>query len=217
MEQRIIDAVEFDRLIARGQVVEQDAFGPKVLALDATHMLKLFRRKRLVSSALFFPYAERFVRNAQRLRLEGIRAPKVTALYLCPTRQRHLVVYQRLHGTPLREALSGGGEASRAMDDLAGLFASLHGMGAYFRSLHLGNVLQGDADALALIDVADLRWYRAPLGFRKRLRNFAPLLEHPVDRALCSADRRRRLLEQYATLAALSAAQYRALRHAWGC
>ena len=217
MRRQTIEAEEFDRLVDQGVVVEQDAFGPKVLALDAMRMVKLFRRKRLVSSALFSPYADRFVRNARRLREGGIRAPRVTAVYRCPTRQRHLVEYERLSGTTLRELLRDDGEAPQLMDDLARLFASLHGMGAYFRSLHFGNVLYDHGQALALIDVADLRWHRPPLGFRKRLRNFAPLFNHPIDRALCGADRRRRLLLRYAELADLNVAQSRALQRTWGC
>jgi hypothetical protein len=49
---------------AGATVLEADGFGDKVLRLADGTMLKLFRRKRLFSSAAWYPYAQRFADNA---------------------------------------------------------------------------------------------------------------------------------------------------------
>lgn len=216
IEKRTIDAAEFVRLTIRGDVVEKDAFGPKVIAVEPSLMVKLFRRKRLVSSAIFRPYAARFVRNAARLRAVGIQAPRVKALYHCPERGRHLVIYEKISGTTVREILQRNRDEVDLMEHLGRLFATLHGQGIYFRSLHLGNVLRTDSGTLALIDVADLRWRRRSLGLRRRLRNFAPLVKHAEDGILLAGERRRRLLNSYIACAGLSTAQASSLNRALG-
>ncbi len=46
------------------EVVEADGHGEKVLLLRDGTYRKLFRRKRLVSSAVWYPYSPRFSDNA---------------------------------------------------------------------------------------------------------------------------------------------------------
>ena len=67
-------------LTANAQVLEEDSLGPKVYRLANGDFLKLFRRKRLISSALLAPYSDRFWRNAARLAELGI--PTLTPLKL---------------------------------------------------------------------------------------------------------------------------------------
>ena len=40
-------------------------------------LLKLFRRKRLITSAAIWPYAQRFADNAKKLEKLGIPCPKI--------------------------------------------------------------------------------------------------------------------------------------------
>ena len=54
------------------QVIEADSHGEKVLRLADGNYNKLFRRNRLISSALFWPYAQRFANNARRREQLGI-------------------------------------------------------------------------------------------------------------------------------------------------
>jgi phage gp46-like protein len=51
-------------LRADATVLERDLHGDKVLQLADGSYLKLFRRKRLISSAAWYPYAQRFADNA---------------------------------------------------------------------------------------------------------------------------------------------------------
>ena len=67
-----LDEATYRRLTAGARVLEADRHGAKLLALDDGRYLKLFRRKRLLSSALMRPYSRRFQRNAERLGRLGI-------------------------------------------------------------------------------------------------------------------------------------------------
>lgn len=171
-----LDETAYDRLLEGGQLIEQDSFGPKVYELTHARMLKLFRVKRLLSSNLWSPYAQRFAKNA--LRLRDLQIPSVTcqAWGRVPHLERQFVLYERLPGTPIR--------ACEALDpnQLGRFFAHLHDHGIYFRSCHLGNLLQLDSGEIGLIDILDLRFRRGPLTDRDRERNFCHLRRLPQDR-----------------------------------
>ena len=62
------------------EVLEADHFGEKVLRLVDGTILKLFRSKRLLSSATVYSYARRFVANAKSLEKLGIPVPKMLFL-----------------------------------------------------------------------------------------------------------------------------------------
>ena len=67
-----LSAVDYQALRAGAVVLEADGFGEKVLQLADGRILKLFRRKRLLSSALYYPYARRFADNAHKLAAIGV-------------------------------------------------------------------------------------------------------------------------------------------------
>ncbi|MBS3810170.1 MAG: hypothetical protein KGY38_08455 [Desulfobacterales bacterium] len=58
-------------------VLSRDFFGDKVLRLRDGSMLKLFRVKRLFSSARVRPYSLRFVRNAEKLNQMNISSVRI--------------------------------------------------------------------------------------------------------------------------------------------
>jgi hypothetical protein len=167
------------------EVLESDPHGEKVLRLTDGRILKLFRRKRLVSSAAWYPYARRFVENAEALAARGILVPRVIAAWRVPSVKRDAVLYWPLEGTTLRALLRSGLDAERERR-LKRLFTAfvirLHSLGIYFRSLHLGNVVLTPAGELGLIDIADLRLYRGPLSAFMRRRNIRRMLETPDER-----------------------------------
>ncbi|MGH8352416.1 MAG: toluene tolerance protein [Pseudomonas sp.] len=163
-------------------VLEADRYGDKVLRLVDGNFLKLFRRKRLLTSAALFPYAQRFADNAKALQLRGIPCPQVLGVYRAPSIQRDLVHYAPLPGQTLRQLLDERGNAEALREQLGRFVALLHESGIYFRSLHLGNIVLTPESALGLIDIADLRTQRLKLGKRLRLRNFRHMLRYPEDR-----------------------------------
>lgn len=178
-----IDSSRYLELLAGATVLERDGHGEKVLALADGTLVKIFRRKRWLSTALFYPYARRFVRNASRLAELQVPCVDVMDIFHCPGMARHLVVYRPLPGTTLRAALSDvATDRQTLLTSFAAFVASLHGKGIYFRSLHFGNVIvSADGGELGLIDVADLDFCPGALPVRKRLRNFRHILRYRKD------------------------------------
>jgi len=64
---------------------------------------------------------------------------------------------------------------------LGSLIAELHDKGVYFRSLHLGNVVQNEAGQIGLIDISDMTCGDTSLGRLKRARNFQHLFRYRQD------------------------------------
>lgn len=179
----VITTEQYDELFQGSFVLQEDGFGAKVLRLTDGQMVKIFRRKRLLSSALFRPYARRFQKNSLRLTERGIRTVKVTRLCHCPSQTRHLVFYQPVPGITLRDFLAAKPENYYILEHFAEFLAELHAKGIYFRSIHFGNVivLPGSV-GFALIDIADLTFRCAPLDFKLQLRNFQHFLRYGEDR-----------------------------------
>lgn len=180
-------------------VLEADGSGDKVLLLEDGTILKLFRRKRLISSALVFPYARRFADNIQALKQRNIPCPDVIATYRIASISRDAVRYTPLPGLTLRQVLSRDGDHEQLRVELGAFIARLHHQGVYFRSLHLGNVILTPEAKLGLIDISDMKCQRRSLSQRKRLRNFQHLLRYKNDRAwLVDGDAGSAFVEAYA-------------------
>ncbi|QRJ65643.1 toluene tolerance protein [Azospira restricta] len=156
------------------EVLEVDHHGDKVLRLADGSILKLFRRRRVISSAALYPYARRFANNAAALARLGIPVPQVIEVLRIPSIERDAVRYAPLAGKTLRELLRGGLAPARERELKAAFtrfVVGLHDQGVYFRSLHLGNVVCTPEGRLGLIDFADLRIHPWSLGKYLRARN----------------------------------------------
>lgn len=175
-------------LTAGARVLERDRHGEKVLALADGSYLKLFRRKRLISSAAWYPYAQRFADNAGALAARGIPCPAVIGTYRIPGIRREAVRYRPLEGNTLRQLVAAGADTPDLRARLGTFVAGLHAAGIYFRSLHLGNIVLTPEGALGLIDIADLRAGPRPLPAQRRRRNLQHLLREARDSAWLKAD-----------------------------
>lgn len=175
--------VERYRQLREGaQVLEADSHGDKVLRLRDGTFLKLFRLKRLLSSALLRPYARRFASNTTHLQRLGIPCPKVIELYRMTDPRRDVVHYAPLPGVTLRQLREQTAIPPAELRAQLGRFiAGLHQQGVYFRSLHLGNIVLTPDGELGLIDIADLQCQRRPLRIGQRQRNFRHLLRDAQD------------------------------------
>lgn len=176
---------DYQALRSDAEVIEADFFGDKVLRLADGNFLKLFRRKRLISSAAFFPYAKRFASNAVTLKRRGIPCPHVLATYRIGDIARDVVHYHPLPGHTLRQLIC---EPARFNDpalirQFGRFVAELHNQGIYFRSLHLGNVVMTPEQKLGLIDIADMKTLRRPLRKSLCLRNFQHMRRYKNDHA----------------------------------
>jgi len=176
---------QYLNLIDGAEVLEKDGSGIKVLDTKKGEIIKLFRRKRFFSTALFNPYAVRFVNNAQRLRALGIPSITINRLLWCSEIKRHIVIYQRLEGELLRDVL---GEKTEQKNELfrkfATFIAQLHQSGVYFRSAHLRNILVQPNGDFALIDISDMQIKAKALPIKLCQRNFQHILRYQEDKNL---------------------------------
>lgn len=182
-------AVGYRDLVAGGTVLEADRHGDKLIALRDGRYLKLFRRRRLLSSALIRPYARRFHANARALSARGVLTVVPEQLLRIPHLRRTAVIYRPLAGETLRDRLRMAADRGALLRELGTFLAVLHRRGVCFRALHFGNVIVTEDRGFGLIDVADLELYRRPLGPRRILRNLGHLMRYAEDWALVRADR----------------------------
>jgi len=174
----IADARSLSHDIIDGKICD------KVLRLNDGSIFKLFRIKRLISSARLFPYVERFQANAARLASFDIPTVQVVAVYRIPAIKRTAVHYQPLEGITLRDhgivnALDGD-----LSEKLGFFFHVLHQNGIYFRSIHFGNIVLTLDNNVGLIDIADMRIYRSALNISRRIRNLRHLFRYRSDAAM---------------------------------
>lgn len=173
-----------DYLVLRheGKVIEKDGFGDKVIILQDGTFLKLFRRKRLITSAAIWPYAQRFANNAKKLEELGIPCPKIIQVYRIPSIERDAVHYHPLPGKTLRDLYLENMEYSSNLREKFHEFVkTIQDLGVYFRSFHLGNVVLTPDNELGLIDISDMKIFRRPLSKWQRKRNDAHIRKDARD------------------------------------
>ncbi|TDV65989.1 toluene tolerance protein [Pseudomonas sp. LP_7_YM] len=182
---RALAYADYQALRSDAEVIEADFFGDKVLRLTDGNFMKLFRRKRLISSAAFFPYAKRFASNALTLRKRGIPCPHVLGTYRVADIARDVVHYEPLPGQTLRQLIADPAHFQDAalLSEFGRFVAQLHNQGIYFRSLHLGNVVVTPENDLGLIDIADMKTQRRALRKSLCLRNFQHMRRYQHDHA----------------------------------
>ena len=165
---------DLQQLTHNAAVLEADGRGPKVLQLENGQFLKIFRRKRWLSSALLRPYSRRFADNAERLQALDIATMKVQALYELPDKSLSAVLYAPLPGRSLTQlAMLPEFNWAPILPELIRFVQELHRKGVYFRSLHLGNIVLTPEGSLGLIDIADMRFLGRPLPNHMVRRNLA--------------------------------------------
>ena len=168
-----------NQMIEGAKTLEADSYGAKVYLLQDGNIVKLFRRKRLLSSALLRPYSKRFIDNAAQLEKLGIPTLKVLAFYRLEKPGMTAVLYHPLPGQTLRQiAEKNGFNWEENLPKLIQLIRRLHAAGIYFRSLHLGNIVVTPENQWGLIDVADMGFFKAPLPKKLVQRNLQHFLRY---------------------------------------
>jgi tRNA A-37 threonylcarbamoyl transferase component Bud32 len=198
---------EFEALTEGATVLEQDGWGIKVLRLPSQRILKLFRRKRLLSSQLWAPHAQRFAGNAKSLLAKGIPTIEIESVFTIAEIDRQAVLYHELPGITLRQWLREhqDDEAKALIEQFGRFVAKLHAEGILFRSLHFGNVLVTPEQDLALIDTVDMSFRRSgPLSTKQRIRNFDHIARYTEDRSLFTQTGEQTFIEAYLTACQLT-------------
>ena len=174
---------EYFEMRIGAKVAAADEHGDKVLLLQDDTYLKLFRVKRWLTSARFFPYWRRFEKNAAGLHSLKVPTLKVIESLRLPEIDRTAVHYKPLPGIVLREVSDFD---ERLVSKLGVFVKELHDKGIYLRSLHLGNVVLTPENHLGLIDIADMKIFRGSLRKGLRLRNLRHLWRYEEDRKAIS-------------------------------
>ncbi|WP_421682583.1 toluene tolerance protein [Stutzerimonas urumqiensis] len=169
---------DLEKLTIGGQILEADGLGPKVFQLSSGLILKIFRQRRLFSSATFSPYAGRFIRNAQRLEATGIATVSPVQYFDLPEKRTTAVLYRPLPGITVAQLARDGKLEPAIIRDLAHFIRRLHQKGIYFRSLHIGNIVRTPEQRWGLIDVADMTFRRRALSRTLIERNFRQFKRH---------------------------------------
>lgn len=165
------------------QVIEKDSFGDKVLLREDGRFIKIFRRKRLLSSALLYPYAQRFADNAEKLNQLGIPCPTVIAVYRIPSIKRDLVYYQPLEGQTVRQVYQSKQLPRHFRQSLLEFIKRVQDCGIFFRSMHLANIIYTPDGQFGLIDFADMKIQNKPLNAAQRERNKKHIHRYKEDAA----------------------------------
>lgn len=194
-----IAPAQFDALLDNAKTIEEDGLGIKVAQLQSGEFLKLYRRKRLLSSDLWDLPAQRFADNANGLLRLGITAPTILEVLMISERRLSAVRYQPLPGDTLRNHLrnSDPAERSQAVMRFGAFLGELHESGVYFRSLHLGNVLLLPDGSFGLIDLSDMKLERNALAPWKRRRNLQHILRYAEDIAWLTEQHREEWVAGY--------------------
>lgn len=162
---------EYNTLIKNAKILAEDVFGDKVLLLADNSIIKLFRVKRLITSAWFYSPAKRFSDNAKKLQKLAIPTVSMLQLYNIKGIKRTAVHYQQLDGETVRDYMLSGKTTDSFLRQLGQFIAHLHESGIFFRSAHFGNIIYTPEKQFGLIDISDMKIYKSPLNKNKRLRN----------------------------------------------
>ncbi|WP_237140568.1 toluene tolerance protein [Pseudomonas oryzihabitans] len=184
-----IDISSLETILKNSTLLEADASGPKVLLTQEKTIIKLFRRKRLLSSALWKPYSLRFINNAEKLKKLGI--PSIIPIRHIKIIKHSLtaVEYFPLAGKTLQEIyLEDPLKLKRKNSAIKRFINTLHEKGIYFRSLHLGNIIITPDGRFGLIDIADMRFFGKPLNSNQRKRNSEHFKSHLKRNGLLKVD-----------------------------
>jgi len=195
---------QYQSLVENGSLLERDRRGVKVLRTVEGQIVKFFRNRNFWSSALFRPYAVRFVNNAKKLRRLGMTTVVPKDLYYCREEKCHLVFYEPIPGETLRDALAIADDLSALLDAFARYLAMLHAQGVLFRSVHFGNVIVDVEQKFGLIDIADLKTKRGPLTVKERVRNFRHMTRYVQDKQFIDRYGAERFVQCYVSASELS-------------
>jgi hypothetical protein len=169
----LLPDAQLEDWLRNGEVLEQDRFGIKVVRLASGDMLKIFRVKRTMSSALLFSYARSFCRNEKRLHQLDVPTIQVKQLFHLTESHKSAVLYSPLVGITVRELFTQGKLTNAHAESLGKFIARLHDLGVYFRGLHSGNIVLTPEDQWGLIDISEMTIFPWRLERRRRKRNFA--------------------------------------------
>ena len=212
---QLLSLSSYNDLIKGAKALTSECVGgqiwPKVLLLENQSILKLFRLKRLLTSARLVPYTTRFQHHVKMLKAVNIPTVDINAVYDIAAINRTAVLYRPLEGQTLRDYCKYHSLTAQLASQLGVFFQFLHFKGIYFRSIHFGNMVLTPDERIGLIDVVDMRFRKGPLNSRLRIRNLRHLFRYDEDIA-CLAPVRQIFINTYCQSARMRSHQENRLR-----
>ncbi len=171
-----------------------------LLSRDGKIIKHIYKRK-LLSSSTIWPYATRFINNAQYLRSRNILVPDIRSVFYYPTLNCDILIYDYVDGRTLYDM---------ARDNDLSFFprfveyvAQLHKLGIYFQDIHLDNIVVKD-NTFTLLDLESIQIKRRSLTKSLRARNLVHLFNKKEDIPFYHQFGVENFLNQYYDLACLS-------------
>lgn len=177
-------------------ILEQDKKGIKVMRLANGNILKIFRIRGWSSSRIY-SYAQRFRRNAIRLKSLSIATVTPVAVYHFRDTTHTAIEYQPLEGVTIRDVLKQGVITAELAVQVGRFIALVHQKGIYFRSFHFGNIVLTPEHQLGLIDIADIRIYPWGLQVHTRVRSIKRMLRYKKDLVLMGNEYWKMMIDAY--------------------
>lgn len=163
-----------DALCCNGRAIDSKGGYPAVVLHPDDTVTKFWaRKKNLLSSATIWPYSTRFINNATKLARRGVNVPKILDHAKLENSRVHIVTYQSLPGTSIRELLHNSPQ-NVDIPSLCRYYLELHEKGIYYRTIHLGNIIQlPNHQGFGLIDFTDVYFSKKPLSLKRRASNIS--------------------------------------------
>lgn len=179
-----LSRLQFKQLIEGARALASGGRGTQVYLTVDNKVVKLFRQKGLLTSNRLWPYALRFRRNAERLKVLGFHSVTVETVAQCHALNLHLAVYPLLPGQTIRElAATRTDQQQRALERLPAYLCALHHNGVYYKALHLGQILVQADGSFALIDIHSSKFRARPISVNNRISNFFNIMRYAEDHA----------------------------------
>jgi tRNA A-37 threonylcarbamoyl transferase component Bud32 len=172
---------DYENIITNSSIIVEDQYGPTLLKLSNGNFAKLFRIKKVLSSAWIYPRSKRFVLNANKLEKLNIPTVKVIDFYKINDIKQGMVIYEPIKGVVLREALSLSNDKKDMIKLFAHFLADIHHKGVYFKALDFGNVICIEDNTLGLIDIDNMFFSKGFLPFKKRIKNLNHIFHYKED------------------------------------
>ena len=172
---------ELDALCLNGKAIDlQGGYPCVVLHPDGTITKIWAVKKRFLSSNTLSPYSRRFVDNAAKLKNRGVTVPEILDHAAVEHSHIKTVTYRSLPGKSIRDLLKE--EPDRVnIQSLCQYIHSLHEKGIFFRSIHLGNIIQLPGGDYGLIDFTDVTFFKHLVPLARRAANIAFPLRYSED------------------------------------
>jgi len=197
-----INKKEVDKFVADSTLLLGNEDRPGIILTSNDRIGKFFYKRKFISTSTFIPQAVRFLKNSKALVEANVRGPQVDDIVFCPDIPAHIVFYDRIKGTDLRELCAR--EGADILRLLPSYLSHLHNTGIYFRAIHLGNVIRCEDFSLALVDISDLYVRRFPLSISRRVRNLVHLIDTSEDIGFFEGYGLEKFIDEYNSCSALS-------------